>query len=426
MKRAFPWLFRNFAVGFLLVFALQILVLAVGVRFALSGYADRQRQQMETIARNILLNPRAEYDEALRYSNPFFVFSADGNLLFSNRGRGRSIPESDLEPVRYDGVVIGRYYAGEMRFIDNEANRVFLVTLLSLAAGSLLASIAIGLLVAVLASRRIAGPVGLLQADIHSIESRTRVDARRFSISELSEISRALETLSTLLANEEEYKRQWMQDIAHDLRTPISGLKGQIEGMRDGVLDPSLDRFEKNLAEIERLEGLVHGVSELYAVESSRRLDYTEFDAKAFVDEALSPHELTARERGISVAVNIEVDRLAGDRELLSRAVGNVVSNAFAYIDDGGTVSIDVLRIGGEVRISVADDGPGIPPDKLERVFDRFFRGEYARYTEGTGLGLNIAQAAVRRHRGSIKAENRIPRGAVFTISLPAVSPTHR
>ncbi len=416
--KAFRWLFSHFAAGFLLVLVVQVAVVGFGVRIALSAYAEYQQDEFETIARSILSSPSPELQQTLSYANPFFVLSTDGELVFSNRGRGRAMPEEDLEPVRQDGSTLGYFHAGGMKFMDNEANRIFLSTILLLAGASLVGSTTIGVILSLRASHRIAGAVSVIRTDIHKIESRKAVTARSFVISELTDISNSLSSLSVLLANEENYKRQWMQDIAHDLRTPVSGLKGQIEGMRDGVLEISTERLERNLTEIDRLEDLVRDISELYTIENTDSIDEESFPALPFIEEVVTPHELN--EKGVSARISTETTSIQGDRKLLLRAVGNIVSNAFAYSDPGGTVEIAVRENRGSIQIEVADNGPGISPDQIEKIFHRFFRGEYARNAAGTGLGLNIAKAIVERHAGEITVKNRAPRGALFIISLPA------
>jgi signal transduction histidine kinase len=420
MRRAFPWLFTTFSGAFLLFLVVQIVVLVPGVRVSLNRYEQTQSTEFETIARRILIDPEVEQEETLRYTNPFFVFSADGNLLYTNRGRGRSIPPADLLPVEYDNVKIGSYYAGEMRFLDNEANRIFLITLTILAAVSLVISVALGVLVSLFASRRFARPLRILQSDIRSIESRTAVKARPFSITEVCDISSSLEKLSTMLADEERYKRQWMQDIAHDLRTPVSGLRSQIEGMRDGVLEVQTDRFDRNLAEIERLEGLIEGIATLYNVENMQIFEPERFFTEGFVTELLSSYEVATQRKKMNVTVDIQVKTLAGDRALLLRAVNNIVANAFLYAPEDGAIRIEVYPARSNIELSVLDDGPGIPPDNLDKIFNRFYRGEYSRSTTGTGLGLNIAKTIVELHSGTLIAKNREPNGAAFIISLPA------
>jgi len=421
MRGAFRWLFAHFAGGFILVLIVQVVVVTIGIRVAFSGYADFQRDKLESIARTILTGSTSDFSESLSYTNPFFVFSADGDLVFSNRGRGRSISSDEFEPVYQDGSLIGYFHAGQMKFMDNEANRIFLSTLLLLAGASLIASLAFGVVISIRASRKIAGAVSILRSDIRLIESRTVVNARNFVITELTEISRSLERLSTLLANEENYKRQWMQDIAHDLRTPISSLKGQLEGMRDGVLDWSVERFDKNLTEIDRLQDLVQGISELYTVENADTVMTDSFPAGPFIDEVIAPHEMTKKKKNISVDISMETDSIQGDRRLLLRAIGNIVSNAFAYTGPDGKIEILVQRNGDRCEILVADDGPGIPADQIDKIFHRFFRGEYARNAAGTGLGLNIARAIIERHAGEIIVQNRSTGGACFVVSLPGL-----
>lgn len=420
MRRAAAWLRANFLVAFLFVLIVQLAALAIGVQLALSRYARVKQEELEAIARQILVNPESVEELNLQNSNPLSVFSVEGDLVFSNRGRGRAALQENLLPVRLDGALVGYFFAGEMKFVDSEANRVFLSTLLILAGSSIVASIGIGIGVSLVAARRIVDPVTQMRADILKIESRSVVSARDYTIKELGDISQSLERLSRMLAQEEEYKRQWMQDIAHDLRTPIGGLRSQIEGMRDGVLAPSTDRFERNLREVDRLQGLVDGIAELAAAEELTEIDIESFPANEFIREVSAPHELSQQKSRVVVEPTVEVDTLRANRALLLRAVGNVVANAFTYGASGGQIGISVRGTPGQREIVVSDRGPGIPPQDLERIFNRFFRGEYARHSAGTGLGLNIARTIVERHRGTLVATNSPSGGAVFTITLPA------
>jgi two-component system, OmpR family, sensor histidine kinase BaeS len=419
MKRAFPWLLTNILMGFLIFLVVQILILGIGSRVVLANYAENQREKLEEIARNILVNPGDFNSESLSFTNPFFVFSADKNLIFTNRGKGKSIRESEYYPVRFDGKTIGYYHAGELRFQDTEANRIFLTSLTILGAASIFISLLIGFVIAVTASRKIALPVSEITWDIHRIEKIQPVGRHEFKISELTEISAALENLSSILSNAEEYKRQWMQDIAHDLRTPIAGLKGQIEGMRDGVLETTTERFDKNLLEIDRLQDLVNAISDLYTIENIEKIEIVMFPAAEFVRDLLVPFEIESRNKKLKVTSRIAVDKIEGQRDLLLRGIGNIVANAFLYVHQKGCIDITLSEEGGGYQMRVFNDGPGIEKDNLDKIFNRFYRGEYARSNPGTGLGLNIAREIIKRHQGEIKVENVDPKGVCFTVLLP-------
>jgi two-component system, OmpR family, sensor histidine kinase BaeS len=420
MKSAYSWLLRSFLSAFMLLIITQLVILSIGTGAVLKAYSSNQVSYLEELALKILLNPAAIPAQTPEHAGPFFVFSADRNLVYSNRGKGRSIPAENYTPVIYRGSLIGYFYAGEVRFLDTESNRLFFSSLILLTAGSMLLSIAIAAAAAVRAAGKIAGPVNLLQQDIRVLRRLRKVPKREFSVSELSEISSSLHEVSELLAGEDEYKSQWMQNMAHDLRTPISGLKSQLEGMRDGVLEASPERLNRNLSEIERLEELASGISELYALETIQTITTEEIPADEFCAELRRPFEHLLAQKEINLGSTVETDTLRGNRPLLLRALRNIIANGISYSPAGSRIEISMSadKEGGR-RIRIANNGPRIPEDQLEKIFQRFYRGEFGRSSPGSGLGLNIARQAVQLHGGSIFARNLEPEGVEFEILLP-------
>ncbi len=427
MRSAYSWLLRSFLLAFLLLIITQLLILSIGTGAVLKAYSSNQVDYLEELALKILINPEAVPVQTPEHAGPFFVFSADRNLIYSNRGKGRSIPTGDYSPVNYRGNLIGYFYAGEVRFLDTRANRLFFTSLILLTAGSMLFSIAIAAAAAVRAAGKIAGPVNLLQQDIRVLRRLKKAPERKFSITELSEISSSLHEVSKLLAGEDEYKSQWMQNMAHDLRTPISGLKSQLEGMRDGVLEASPERLERNLSEIERLEELASGISELYALETIGTITTEEFPADEFCAELRLPFEHLLEQKEISLGSAVTAGTLRGNRSLLLRALRNIIANGISYSPAGSRIEIAIHKdTEGGRRILIANNGPRIEEDQLEKIFQRFYRGEFGRSTPGSGLGLNIARQAIRLHGGSIVARNLEPEGVEFEIQLPESLPAPR
>ena len=419
MRTAYAWLLKSFLTAFLLLIATQILILTIGISTVLKIYSSNQINYLEELARQILINPASVPIERPEHSGPFFVFSADKNLLYSNRGKGRSIPSTDFRPVLYESRTIGYYYAGEVRFLDSQANRIFLTSLGVLLAGSMLVSFGLAILAAIRATRSIAGPVQLLRHDIGELRNLKEVGLRDFSIVELGDISESLHEVSRLLAGEEEHKRQWMHNIAHDLRTPISGLRGQLEGMRDGVLPVSRERFEQNLKEIGRLEELATGITELYNLETLTSIPTENIGVAEFCSELRLPFEHLLEQKHIELHCRVELDNLRGNRTLLLRALRNILSNSVGYCSAGAQIDLS-FSIGprGKSLIRIANTGPRIPDDQLERIFQRFYRGEYSRTTPGSGLGLNITREIIHLHGGTIAAGNLDPTGVEFNITL--------
>ncbi len=419
MKTARSWLLQGFILAFLLLILTQLLILTLGIAPIMNSYSKNQSAYLEDLARKILINPQNISVSAPEHAGPFFVFSADKTLLYTNRGKGRSIPSTDYTPIEYKGTVIGYYYAGELRFLDSSANRLFLLGLTFLFAGSLIVSLLIAAAAALLIARRITAPVAMLQLDISALQNLKPVASRELPVKELSEISRSLHNVSTLLAGEEEYKRQWMQNIAHDLRTPISGLRGQLEGMRDGVLPAVPERFTNTLVEVQRLEELAQAVSELYRIENLREIEINRFPVRSFITELEASFGQALSSRKMSFETEINTESLWANQSLLTRAVGNIIGNAVKYAGEGTRVRLKIERHENSQVLRISNNGPSLPEDGLDKIFQRFYRGEESRTSPGTGLGLNIAAEIVHRHKGSLKAENLYPRGVEFIITLP-------
>jgi len=212
--------------------------------------------------------------------------------------------------------------------------------------------------------------------------------------------------------------QRFTADASHELRTPLAALRAVGEvALRHGEAGP--DTVASMLEEAERLARLVDGLLEL-ARAPHRRLETARVDLGALARGVADELAVLAEGRRLSVDVTGGPVHVRADEALLRRAVVNLVDNALRH---GGTrVDIAVARNGATVSLSVADDGPGIPPEHRERIFERFTRIDEARSrgSGGTGLGLALARAAVQAHGGRIDLD--AGPGAVFRIVLPAAA----
>ncbi|MDC7228485.1 MAG: HAMP domain-containing sensor histidine kinase [Spirochaetales bacterium] len=418
MIRLFPWLLRRFIFAFAILVAVQLILYFSGLNLILSGYEDDMLERYESAAVKVLTGNESGVELELPGTGSFFVFTEDRTLVFTNKGKGRSISESDLRPVYLNDSIVGYFHAGELGFTDNQANRVFLSSIIILGVFSAVLSIVIGLIAALYSSRKIAGPISLLRSDIHDIRSMKVVDSREFAISELRVMSQDVSNASKTLSSQEEYKRQWLRDLAHDLRTPLSGLKSQLEAMADGVLEPTAERFRRHLLEIERLENLASSIGELTSVESKENIEKTEIDARSFAERLVSPFEQEAVDKGIRIETRIDEGRIFVDEQLLLRALGNILSNAVKYIDDGDCIRLDLAINPGFLHIEITNNGPNIPEKQQELIFTRLYRGESGRTSPGSGLGLSITREIIKLHGGAIHINNLTPRGVCFVINI--------
>ena len=224
----------------------------------------------------------------------------------------------------------------------------------------------------------------------------------------------------------EAVRRDFVANVSHELRTPLASLRAMAETLRDGGLeDPQLGvRFlAQMLEEVDRMTRLVNDLLDLSALEAGVvRLRREEVQARELLEAVARRYQQLASRRGVHLAVRPGEARLQGDRDRLEQALGNLVDNAVKYTPPGGRVELGVEAGGAEVRLVVEDTGPGVPPEHLPRIFERFYRADPSRSREegGTGLGLAIAKHIALAHGGRVEAGNRPEGGARFAVVLPA------
>lgn len=241
---------------------------------------------------------------------------------------------------------------------------------------------------------------------------------------ELGALARAFNAMAADLQRLEDARRQLGADIAHELRTPLSVLQANLEGMLDGVVAASPERLAALHGQVRLLSRLVDDLRDLSLAQAGRLpLDRQPVDLAALAAEAVAAVGAAADEKQVQVEY-----RAAGplppvrvDRERVLQMVHNLLDNAIRHTPRGGRVRVGVETGPGGVRLWVQDTGPGIPPEELERVFDRFYRldASRARATGGSGLGLAIVRALAAAHGGSVSATSTPGTGSRFTVTLP-------
>lgn len=241
---------------------------------------------------------------------------------------------------------------------------------------------------------------------------------------EFGAVARDLDEMAQSLQSSQRASRRLLRDVSHELRSPLARLRVALEIARnrgaDGVAG-ELDRIER---ESERLETLVDEVLGLLRDSSgSAPLQVERFDLCELLQDlcGVVSYEVPDRQRPVDLVVPDTLP-MDGDRELLWRAFENLVRNALLHAGDGEVrVTARASDRTGWLEVRIEDSGPGIPGDQLERVFEPFYRVQEARDRQsgGHGLGLAIAAAAVRRHRGTIQARNRAGGGLVVCVELP-------
>ena len=288
---------------------------------------------------------------------------------------------------------------------------------------------ALAVLLTLALTRRILGPVESLTAAARKLEAgdlSQRVAVR--SGDEIGELARAFNAMADALERNEALRRGLVTDVAHELRTPLTNLRCQIEAIQDGLQPADAAAIRSLHEETLLLSRLVTDLQDLAMAEAGRlTLRRAPVDVADAVEGALASLRPLAGERRIRLRADAPQGLVANaDRERFGQILRNLLSNAVTHAPEGGEVVVAARAVGiagvEGVEISVRDTGPGIAPEHLSRIFDRFYRADpsRARATGGSGLGLAIVKQLVEVHGGAVRAESEPGQGAIFTFTLPA------
>jgi two-component system, OmpR family, sensor histidine kinase BaeS len=243
---------------------------------------------------------------------------------------------------------------------------------------------------------------------------------------EISEVTDAFNALARNLEQQEAWRRALVADIAHDLRTPLSVMRSEIEAMQDGISQPDAPGLERLHGEVMLLSKLVGDLRTLSLAEGGGlNLKLERVTLEPFLQGLISRFTPRAQEAGINVSLAPITAGLTAqlDETQFTRVINNLLENAVRYASPC-SVEIAVELEVSTISIQVRDHGPGLKPDDLERIFERFYQADASRTrdqagSKGSGLGLAIARAIIEGHGGTIQASNHAQGGAMFTVTLP-------
>ncbi len=231
----------------------------------------------------------------------------------------------------------------------------------------------------------------------------------------------------TEIARVQAVRTDFVANVSHELKTPVGAIGLLAEAIESSAADPSaVEHFSQRLLkESKRLAALVQDVIELSRLQSADVVSQSKLvDINQLVTASVDRNRITAEGKEITLQTGGFARRpVHGDPELLGTAIRNLIENAIRYSPEKTKVGIGISEQDGQVKISVKDQGPGIPEDEQDRIFERFYRVDPARsrQTGGTGLGLSIVKHVVGQHNGEISLWSVLGEGSTFTMSLPAV-----
>lgn len=236
-----------------------------------------------------------------------------------------------------------------------------------------------------------------------------------------------IETFRTL----EEYRKNFVGNISHELKTPIFSIQGYLHTLLDGGM------YDENISEsylrraaqnADRLQNIVEDLEEISKLESGKLiLHVSKFDIKALIQEVFDDLELAAAEKGITIRFKSNSNKsynVQADREAIRQVLNNLITNAVKYGKDGGTIRVGIYDVDSNVLIEVTDDGIGIEEQHVKHVFDRFYRADKSRSRNqgGSGLGLSIVKHIIEAHNQTITVRSTPNVGSTFGFTIKKVN----
>jgi two-component system sensor histidine kinase BaeS len=273
-------------------------------------------------------------------------------------------------------------------------------------------------------SRRILAPVEALTAAVRRMEAgdlSQRVDIT--SRDEIGELARAFNSMADGLARLEGLRRNMVTDVAHELRTPLSNIRGYLEAIQDGVVEPERGIIDSLYEEAMLLNHLVDDLQELSLAEAGQlKLERQPVALADIVDRAVEAIRPRAEVERVTVQVDLSEELLVDvDPRRIGQVLRNLLENALTHTPPGGEIAVAARISDRWVEVSVRDTGSGIAAEDLPYVFERFYRSDRSRSraTGGAGLGLAIARQLVEAHGGDIWVESTPDEGSKFWFTLP-------
>jgi two-component system OmpR family sensor kinase/two-component system sensor histidine kinase BaeS len=294
--------------------------------------------------------------------------------------------------------------------------------------GFLLAGLTIGLgslIVGFVLSRGMSRPlVGLTEATRAVAAGDLSARVPDHYPGEVGELASAFNAMAEDLARAEELRRNLTADVAHELRTPLSVIRGKLEGVLDGVYPASSEQLQPVLEEVKLLTRLVEDLRLLALAEAGQlSLELRVMDVGDLLRDAQVNFGPQAADRGVTLTLELppQLPQVKADRRRVSQVLGNLLTNALRHTPQGGGVTLSAVEAVGMLEVTVADTGSGIPPEDLPYIFERFWRGDKSRSRAGggSGLGLAIARQLVEMHGGTICAQSAPGGGSEFRFTLP-------
>jgi two-component system sensor histidine kinase BaeS len=376
--------------------------------------AEDRRRWFELIRETVGLPP-VTIDPRL------MLFDADGTQLV---GRPENVKLAVMRPIEWQARPVG--YLGYVPRPEALASieRLYLrrqhYAFAAIGLGMLAAALLLGAGLSGWLSRRIRNLAGATDS---LIQGNYDVRLRPEGNDELARLARHFNTLAETLAAARQARRKWIADIAHELRTPLSIVRGEIEALQDGVRPLDRDAVNSLAGEATRLARLIDDLHTLSLSDLGALTYHKEpVDLAEIVQDAVDAQRAALQEKKLEIQLNLGSFPVSGDADRLAQVFANLLQNSLRYTDAPGRIEVGIKQVAGQVVVQWQDSSPGVPDEDLPRLTEHLFRveGSRSRAGGGSGLGLAIAAAIVQAHGGTLTAGASPLGGLRLELRFPA------
>lgn len=337
--------------------------------------------------------------------------------------------ENTLEnlEIKKDNKTIGNLqieYIGP--FYYNDSDLIFFNTLNNVLIGASIFGVLFSIIIGIFFSHTISKPI------IKVIDATKLISEGNYSnkisdnnkIEEITSMVNSINKLAYTLEEEDKLRKILTKDISHELRTPLTTIQIQVEALIDGVLEPTEERLKSVYDEIQRLNRLVKSLESLGKYEGDIiKLNKEKVNIKELIEVLTINFEKQILDKNINIELDLKDINLICDKDKISQAIINIVSNSVKYTPNGGVIKISSYEDSNFNYISIKDNGIGISKDDIKYIFERFYRADKSRNRKngGVGVGLTIAKSIIEAHNGRIEVNSKLNESSEFIIKLPKV-----
>lgn len=354
--------------------------------------------------------------------SPYTLLDASGQYV---AGLRELSPEAARHAIHVGGNTVGWLVTpiaqrlpdgAARRFQAQQASSTLMISLVSVLLAAIVSLLLARIFIAPL--KKLTLTTRRLTAGDYSARMRVR------SSDELGQLTHDFNTLAGTLEHNEQLRRNLLADISHELRTPLAILRGELEGLQDGVRELNQQALGSLLAEVGLLSKLINDLRELSLAEAgAMTYRMQNVNVTTLLTEAVASFAGSYRANNITLSLD-HIDgtpTIQGDAQRLTQVFNNLLENSLRYTDAGGQLHITTRQTNGTITLDFQDSAPSVPPDMLPRLFERLFRTDESRNREsgGSGLGLAICQSIVQAHGGTIQALPTPLGGICIRITLP-------